>query len=176
MITVIQERLRQMLADCTSVRQFLGVHSRSEVLARIHHDGLSFPSGNSEVHDRDELADLRPYILLFTEPEDDGFVLQAVSVSADGFDFAAAGQLLIQLARDVPDSQVSDPAAADRAMKEHASRVIEDLAALAGRGDQVAITRIGAAGPFRTQEDDAVAGGELQVMEISIEHDQTGGQ
>lgn len=131
-ISLAQENLRLSLAACAAVQTWMGVLTAELAAAKIYHHGLPEPD-DGHVYTREELEDLRPYIVVFTA-ERQGFQLDLAAMD-DGFQFAAQGKLRARLYQNCPNGYDDQPTSdANMQFTNTLGAILDGLAGLAGSG------------------------------------------
>jgi hypothetical protein len=136
--------------------------------ARIYQDGLPRPASGTSEYTVDELAALRPYVVVEMELEN-GFLLEADSASS----YRAAGRLLARFCDNVEDADLLDglpTAAAIVAFKQSIGAILDEMSAPA----HVATTyfraeRMMVDGPFCTDPDKVETEGAAQEYVVHFE-------
>jgi hypothetical protein len=168
----VQETLRNTLADCYQWQHWQGNNfSRSQALARIYVNALPPPPNGSPTHSLEQLNILRPFALVYTDP-DGGFVVNREAVAGG---FCAQGKLVVCIEQQIPDSILNDVAAVDDAMLEDLELLISSgnaeepgLVELADLGGYLIPHRIAITGPVRTDFEDLADLGEAQRVWLEI--------
>ena len=171
-ISLPEEILRASLADCYYFRRWQGAAwSQAEALARIYPDALPPPTADGFT--LAELTALRPFVLLWTEPQA-GFRLHHDSSGSDFF-YNHSGKLSLLFEQAVPDAIKDDPAEVDRRFKNEVGLMIcsrdgdkPGLCELSGQGGYLAIEELVAYGPFRSAQDDLATDGDTQQFLVEI--------
>lgn len=171
-ITLAEQDLATTLADCHAFQAWAGVASREDALARIYFDGLPSPDNGRESYTADELAELRPYAVIWTD-EEDGFRRKMVSGGA-GFLFDDSGRLHLELVQEIAVADQADLAAADRKFKNSLGLILDDLAELAGQGGYLTATSFVTKGPLRPHPDAEEGEGPWQWAKLVIDWGLTG--
>jgi hypothetical protein len=166
-LSLAQEHLRVMLADCATFRALCGAGNRAGALAHLHHEGLPAPANGTE-HTAAEHADLRPWGIVFMADQR-GFSRRLVSTET----FRSAGRLRLRLARTCPDVTGADEPTSDAMLewKNIIGGIIGELCELATAGDieHLAFDEIGVDfGPFAAAPELAATQGLWQGVELSV--------
>lgn len=150
-ITLAEEDLRNTLAAAVAFREFVAVEDEEAALARIYVDALPPPTNNRDVYSADELAALRPYALVWTDP-DDGFTRQQ-SAGGYAFHFRDTGRLHVEFVADVAEADLEDAATAQRKFKNALGEILDNLAELAGQPGYLTATGFKLMGPVEIHPD-----------------------
>jgi len=165
-ISLAQERLRVMLADCTTFRALVGATTQEQALSRLFHDALPPPARGVE-HTLDELRSYRPFGLVSTYPQDGHTLVRDTADRNAGAE--EAGRLVIEIEWDVPETIANDPAEAGLRFNNAVGQIKQELFALAGVHPYLAISEIGQAGYFRGPEEQQQTKGDYLVYQLFIE-------
>lgn len=97
-----------LLSDCESVRQFLGVSSREEAEKSIYSEQLSEPPCDEDGgYTRQQLRDLRPFLLVYSEHGTPTFIRRASNPSSTTRNYIA--DVAIELERETPEKYCHRP-------------------------------------------------------------------
>lgn len=148
-ITEIEEQWRTMLATCTYLRQWLGASSVDVAKDRIYFDSPPPPEEYADAHDKPAMVALRPFVVIWTLPENG---LRLHRDSANGWD--CGGRLVAQLEQNIPDE--FDPAESGRLFKNTLGRILKSadssnpgLVELAHVAPHLSLQAMEFEGPFR---------------------------
>lgn len=122
-----------------------------------------------EAYSEDELATLRPFAILFTEPEE-GFVATSIA-SSEAFDFAGSGRMIAVLEQDIPREIDRDKGEIDRRVKNAIGLIIDELCDRSGKAGFLAFHRVSFTGPARVDRDEkqSLGGGDAIGCELRFE-------
>ena len=166
-ISLAENHLKTMLADSTEFRTWVEAIDQASALDDIYIEALPAPA-DKRVHTLVELTALRPYAIIWTDPED-GFSMSHVATSST-FDFSEAGVLMMRFIDDVLPSIETDPAEIALRFKNHIGLILDDFKSLAGLGTYLAIDRVGIdLGPYRSDEDDQGTQGDYVGVDLRVE-------
>ncbi len=168
-ISLAQEHLRTMLADCDAFRTWAGAADQAEALERIHHEGLPAPANHADVFTLAELQAYRPYAVVYTG-EENGFS-RTLDAAGGDFSFASSGQLKLRLYQDAPESCGDEPSSdANLQFKNAIGQILDDLCELAGQPGYLAFNQITLDnGPYWAHPNSAPTEGVWQGVEIGIQ-------
>ncbi|MCG8407560.1 MAG: hypothetical protein MI923_20375 [Phycisphaerales bacterium] len=101
-ISLAQERLRQMVANCPTFQTWTGAETVEQALSRVYHLDLPEPE-NGVAYNLQQLKKLRPFAVVATDP-DAGYTetLAGRSTWVDG------GELFVGFEQDVPNEIETD--------------------------------------------------------------------
>jgi hypothetical protein len=153
-VSLAQDYLATMLADCPTWRTWVGADDRPKALGHIYIEELPPPPNRGAEYAGNQLVALRPFALISTD-ETDGLERARVGVNDDGgYSFDERGRLRILIEDNVAEADADDAAAADRTFKNALGQVLDELCGLAGKAGYVALTRVRLAfGPVRAAEE-----------------------
>ncbi len=161
------ELLRQTLGASDTFRTLVGAANQTEAEASIHKGALPKPVSGAYSHSLAELATLRPYAILFEQPEE-GFQVRAAALSGSR-DFVASGQFGILLEWPIPSNISDDPAEIAIQFRNIYGGIIDDMAGLASVAGYLDINEMAAEdGPWRSHEDDLETYGDVKIMMLRI--------
>ncbi len=104
---------------------------QAAALASIYHEGLPKPADGS-THTKAELEALRPYAIIWTDP-DGGYATQSDSAPSSAGGFVSAGSLLVEIERNSTDGAEDEPtSAANLDWRNAVGKIIDDLCDLSG--------------------------------------------
>jgi len=158
--------LADTLAASSHFQTLVGAANAAEASERIFHDELPRPEGETDADTLADFLDRLPFAVLWTNPEE-GFAATAAAGGAH-HEFIDSGELVVEVWKRVADADLDDDAAAARAFKREVGLVLTDLMELAGAAGYLAITRLRAAGPWRTHPDDAWTQGQALFARLNI--------
>lgn len=168
----VQESLRGTLAACYAWQNWQGnAWTEAQALARIYHDALPAPAASSEAHTLSELKALRPFALIYTEP-DWGFRMRR---EAAGMGYDQAGTIIVCIEQDIPESIIDDPAEIDLQFRKGLGNLLRSgnvnqpgLAELADIPGEFVARDVRVYGPVRTEEQDVGTLGDAQRVWLEI--------
>ncbi len=166
-ITLAEQDLANTLADCHAFQEWLGVASAEDALARVYFDGLPPPGEGRESYSADELAELRPYAVIWTD-EDAGF-RRSLDSSGVAFGFSDSGRLHVELVQEVAVADQADLSTADRRFKIALGSILDGLAELAGQPGYLTATHFQTKGPLRPHPDSEDGEGPWQWAKIVVD-------
>jgi hypothetical protein len=164
-ISLAQESLRTMLADCPAFRALCGAADRGAALAHIYHEGLPPPANGSE-HTAAEHAALRPWAIVYTDGRR-GFQRRKESTGG----FRSAGKLRLRLARSCDAADAEPTADSMLAWKNIVGQILAELcgAAIVAAAEHLAFDEIAVEdGPFAAAPTLAETQGMWQGVELAI--------
>lgn len=160
------------LADCIPFRALVGAANQSAALARIYFSALNPPDSGADGYMPEELEQLRPFVMLWTE-EDNGLNLDVVSVGSSWELMPTSGLIVLRLETNVGPGTPSEE---DRKIKNSIGQIVKSgdtdnpgLVELSGRGGYLAMRRIRVFGPWRCAEDEITAHGDHFAARIELE-------
>lgn len=164
-ISLAQERLRLVLANSARFRTWTDTATEAAALAKIHHEALPPPAGNATEHTVAELEAYRPYAIVSTDQEADGF-----SVIRDAMgSWKESGKLTLHLCEDIPSDLLNDLFEARLLFKNTVGVVIDEMRALADDAGKLNFTGIMlAGGPWFSKEDVATGQGVFQWIDLTV--------
>lgn len=163
MIQEAQDILATTLAASTSFRTFVSAEDATEALAKIYHDYLPEPEGDT--YTADELSEIRPCALIYVQPNN-GFEWNKDSAGGNNC-WAGSGRLVCILFRDTPSGMTTSEADVD--MREIAGEILADIRDLSETAGYLSATRFAGNGPFRTEHDELQELGDRQAFELYID-------
>lgn len=169
----VHDALRETLADCYAWQNWQGnSFTRAQALARIYQHALPKPASGGATHTLAELQALRPFMLIYTEPEG-GFVMTR---DADGLGYDQRGRMIVMIEQDIPEDSLDDPSAIDADLYSDLGTLIRSqntnqpgLAELADVAGNFICRRVETMGPVRTEEEDVHELGEAQRVWLLID-------
>lgn len=137
-ITLAEEHFRQQLAACAMAQEFLQVNSADAALYRIFRDGVDPPGKPFAEYTLKELAELRPFVMVYTA-EKQGFSWSRAAYSGV---FLESGTLACYLVREIPADCVNNVERAVHDLKRQVGRWMAQAAALSQQAGYLDVTRI----------------------------------
>lgn len=168
-LSLAEDNLRQLLADCGHWWDWCGVTNRDDALSRIHLTALPAPAAGGE-YGKEELIAHRPFLLIYTDPQE-GLVLD-FEAEGGGPEYSHSGGLTVEIEVNVAAGETF--AESERVFKNHVGQLLGDLEQLAGRGGRFAFDRLVVSGPMRTLPEHEVARGAAHVYVFDISWDESG--
>lgn len=174
-ISSAKSLLRTMLSKCAALQAIDGASfSEAELLERIYLDALPAPPDFRPEYSREEMEQLRPFVLLYM-PGMTGFGMQAVSAgSVTGA--ASHGSFIVELHRSVPEAETKDPGAIDRSLENILGRLLSTndmnspgLWQLSRYGTFLELTNTELLEVFRTHPDEVPSKGDFQIATLLVQ-------
>ncbi len=165
-ISLAQEYLRVTLANSARFRTWTDtIESEQGALAKIHHEALPPAANNAAQHTVAELETYRPYAIVSTDQEAEGF-----SVVRDAMgSWKESGKLTLELCEDVPSNLLANLFEARLLFKNTVGVIIDEMRALADQAGKLNFTGIVlAGGPWFSSEDVASGQGVFQWIDLSV--------
>ena len=151
-LSLAQDYLRTMLADCEQVQRFLNSGSAANALLRIHQDVLTAPA-DGNAYGLAEIQALRPFIIVSTAAES-GFTREMLARGAGSSHYSDSGNLELHMEQGVPDDLAGQADEAESYFYNQIGLIVEDLRERALQGGFLAIKEIAIEeGPSRTHPD-----------------------
>jgi len=166
-LSLIEDVLRDTLADSATFRAVCGAADRTAALARIHLERLPDPADEAEVYSRAEMEAYWPYAIVATDTEEGASYRRDAASS-----WLVDATLWLMLGRQVPDGY--DDAQADLEFKNYVGKILDELCDLADTGEADGVSYLQfvsmdvIAGPFRSIEDDVAGKGEEQAVIVAV--------
>lgn len=164
-ITKAEERVRDMLANCTQFQTWTGTANATEAKTRIYYDSLPLATDL----DASPLAyneSLRPFALIYTSLES-GFQMQEL--------LGSSGAVVIRFEQDVSTATIRDYEETDRLFKNTVGKIIHSgdtdnpgLWELSITRAYTQLTRITLDSLLRTTEEEYNTYGNAQAAEITV--------
>lgn len=173
-VSLAEDLLATTLADCTTVRTFLGAANAAAALARIYFGALDPPGSGADSLTPAELAALRPFILLWTD-ETAGVQLDFSTLGGtDGWHLRPSRGLIV--VRFEATAGSGTPQEEERVMKNAVGTMAMSgdndnpgLVELSGRPGYMAVRRVLVRGPWRADEDEAQHFGDHFAARFDVE-------
>ncbi len=146
------EYLRDQLADCPAWQALCAAADAIQARAKTHRDRLP-PPANGHSYTAAELADYRPYAVIYTAPER-GFRMDRAALGT----YLDSGAVLLEIERDVPLEYSDDEAGANVDFENRLGAIFEELVARADTGDFLAVRSIELVEIVRGEEEFEQAG------------------
>lgn len=163
-ITRAESLLAATLAACERWQTLCG--GAAAAAAHIHFDALPPPDAHVLEYSVADLAQLRPFAVIYTDEETG--VVRAHVATGTRRRFADRGVLKFYIEKAVPADVADHPAEVDRRFKNDAGILLDQLAALAGQAHYLAIDEITVQGPFRAHQDELPTKGDYQQMHFTV--------
>jgi hypothetical protein len=172
-ISLPEKYLADSLAACATFQTLVGAADATEALTRIHFEGLP-PPANGDTYTAAEFEEYFPYALIYTPPEG-GFSKHADARGDDGaLEFLGAGQIHIEIMRQIPAAIADDRAEVDRTFKNIVGTIVDELCDLSGQDTYFEFMHIAGVGPYRFHPDRAPTEGDGQGYELAVSYDERG--
>ena len=158
-ISLVEEHCRNLLANLAAFRTWAEAADVAAAEALIHTDEV--PSSQS-----------MPWCLIYLDSEGEGY---AAEIAAGGHEFVfdEDGRIHILLQRVVPGAYANSVQDAERDLKNHVGKMIDEIKELTGTGDScepLTVTRIRMFGPWRFDEDmEETALGKIQAVGLLLD-------
>ncbi len=166
-ITPKEDLLQNTLAGLSKMQAWLGVSDSTSAKNKIFIGDLPPPPSGCEVYEPEDLVGLRPFAVLYTEPQA-GFraMRDAIGLS---FHFAEGGRLVIMFEQEVDASLRHNLAEVRRRFMNSLGEIAYELLGVAGLADKLAITKLTVFGPYRGDDDDIQGQGDPIIGYFDIE-------
>lgn len=181
-ISSAEDRAAETLADVQAWRDMIGeATTEAQALARIYFDTIT-PPADKDRYSRSELEALRPFAMIWTDPDFGGYRLGASGGGGTSWSFDHGGRLAIEIERDVDSDdldedteKVSDPADVLRKFKNELGLIIASgdadnpgLVELAGQAGYLAARQIELDGLGFNEEEEQKAEGIVLIARLWI--------
>lgn len=160
-----QNVLRITLSASSAFQTFTGTVDATAALAKIYHDELPKPS-TGRLHTLAEITALRPCAVVFTA-SDSGWAIERDAMGEQAC-WNPYGILHCLLFRNVPEADKDDLGKCDTDFRTTVGLIIDDLVAMSETAGRLAIDKITARGPFRTDVKELKSIGDAQAYELII--------
>lgn len=161
------ELLRQTLGASATFRTWTSTATQEDAEAKIYKGALPKPVSGKYAHTLAELQTLRPYAIIFEQPEE-GFQVRATALSGSR-DFVASGSFGILLEWDIPSDISDDPAEIAIQFRNTYGGIIDDMAGLASVAGYLDINEMAVEdGPWRSHEDDLEMYGDVKIVMLRV--------
>src|SRR6185503_8661449 len=150
------------------------VTSAAEALPFIYQDGLPPPADQNE-YTLQELQAYRPFAQIWTNTEA-GLTKKRISRDGARLGFAAAGEIRIEIFRDVPPQIANDPAEIDRTFGNYVGQIIDELCDLSGAAGYLEFDQITLEHIHRTHPDHLPTQGDSQWCLLALHYDEGSGE
>jgi hypothetical protein len=170
-ITLCEDHLRTMLADCPRFRTFArNAADRQAALERIYIDDLPEAPEDKDAYSADDLRALRPFAIITTANQG-GYAKARVAANT----YAEAGKLHIVFEEDVEESEADDIALLERNFKNTLGVIQNELLARAYTAPDedsqyLAIDLITFHGPHRCPENSIPDEGDHHFALFDVQH------
>lgn len=165
-ITLVEDAARDTLAASAEFQSMVGAADATEAKDSIYFD--SQPEPAAEAYTKAERESISSHALIWTDPEEDGFVLRSEAVGDSGYEFTdQSGSIKIQLCQAYPDEDRDE---ADRLWKNRVGTIVDEMCDLAGTGGYFAFHEVIGEGPFRTDEDDRATDGDWHFYDLTFNY------
>ncbi len=166
-ITLAEERVRDMLANCTAFRTWTGTTTVADAKLRIYYDAVPLPDYRDDESPLAYNVGLRPFAVVWTAMEN-GFRLNEL--------IGGSGTVKVRFEQNTPSTSQFDWQEADRLFKNSLGAIIHSgdnsnpgLWELSEQRLYAQITSISLDALYRTSEDEYGTLGDAQAAELSIE-------
>ena len=165
-ITKAEGYLAATFAACARWQSLCDAADATEALESIYFDDLPPPPEAADVYTPEQLAELRPYLLIYSD--------EATGMSWDhqshgtSFGFREQGTLKAFLEQAVDPQIAHDQQRIFREFKNACGVIVAQLLALAGQAGYLAISTISIAGPLRGHSDQQPGEGDYVQMFFTI--------
>lgn len=160
-----QNLLRVTLSYSAAFQDFVSAADSDEAILKIYHDELPKPSVG-RVHTLAEITALRPCAIIFTET-DAGWTIERDAMADVGC-WHPYGILHLLLFRNVPEADKDDLGKCDTDFRTTVGLIVDNLIDMSETAGRLAIDKITARGPFRTDVKELKSIGDAQVYELII--------
>lgn len=164
-----QDILKTTLANSAAFQVFVDADDATEAAQRIYHDAVPLPAAQS--YTLDELNELRPYALLFTDPSG-GFRSDKVAMGDSSGDcWNSSGTLIMYLVRTVPAASegATNPLSdVDTSFRTIIGNVLADLAEMSETAGMLASRSFLVDGPYRNDPVKQKNEGDEQMAIVTI--------
>lgn len=161
------ELLRHTLGASATFRTWTSTATQEDAEAKIHKDAIPNSASGKYDHTLAELQALRPYAILFEQPEE-GFVVRAAALSGSR-DFVASGAFSILLEQDIPSNISNDPAEIAIQFRNTYGGIIDDLAGLASVAGYLDINEMAVEeSQFRSPKKERVVYGDVVIVFLRV--------
>lgn len=136
-----EQLVRNLLGDCLKTQDFLGVATAALALEHIYDEQLPEPpceeDGN---YTRQQLRDLRPFILVYSEHGTPTFIRRAANPSSTTTHYIS--DVIVELEREIPEQYCDRPDWAYRDMVNHVGLIGQEMLNKSGLHPYPSIHRI----------------------------------
>ena len=166
-LSLIEDVLRDTLADSAAFRTMCKAAGRTAALAKIHLERLPAPADDAQTYTLAEMQEYWAYAIIATDTEE-GAVWRRDAASS----WLVDATLWLMIGREVPDGY--DDAQADLEFKNYVGQILDELCDLADAGEAGGVAYLQflsaeiVAGPFRSLEDDRPGKGEEQAVVVAL--------
>jgi hypothetical protein len=165
-ISLAETYLAATLAACAQWQTLTGAADADEAAERIYYDALPPPPNNQDAYTRQQLEELRPYCVIFSD-EETGLTFDH-DAHGVGFGYRDAGILKGFLESAVDPQIAHDPQEIFRRFKNDVGLLVADMLALAGLAGYLAISTLTLRGPLRSHEDQLPGEGDYVQYHFTI--------
>lgn len=165
-ITLAEERIRDMLANCTAFQTWVGAASAAAAKSSIYYDAVPLPNYNEDESPLAFNVALRPFALVWTDVQA-GFSMNEL--------IGGSGVVKVRLEQNTPSASQTDWEEADRTFKNTVGAIIHSgdtgnpgLWELSITRLYTQITQLTLDVLYRTAEDEYDTYGDAQAAELSI--------
>lgn len=171
-ITKAEERIRDMLANCTQFQTWTGTATAAAAKGHIYYDAVPLPDATGDTSPLAHNQAIRPFAVVWTATEN-GFAMNEL--------VGGSGTVYVRLEQDTPAATVDDYEEADRLFKNTIGNIIHSgdtsnpglwEPSITRQYTQIVAVTLEAL--YRTQEDEYDTYGDAQAAELSIRWGVTG--
>lgn len=172
-IAKAEDRLREMLAACSTFQTWTSTESAAAAKERIHFDELPTASLSEESYPLSEAVSLRPYALIWTS-ETQGLTLNVVASPGC---VSPSGMLLIWFVENIPDEYYNAYSTAAMLFRNTIGKIMQSESdsspglielVRAGGSSHLDIHRLVFSGPFRGNEEEVPGMGDYHMCELEV--------
>lgn len=165
-ITIHEETLRTTLASLPAFQTWTGTADSAAAQTHVYVGDVPPPSG-SETYDPADLVALRPFAIVYTEPQA-GYRASKDAVGTS-WHFRESGRLVVMLEQEIPAAIRHDAAEVRRQFMNAMGQILDELLGQAGVAGQLAVRSATVYGPYRVDDDDIQGQGEPIVAYFDLE-------
>lgn len=169
-ITLAEERIRDMLANCSTFQTWVGAANATAAKSSIYYDAVPRSDYMADTDPLSWNVSIRPFAIVWTENEN-GF---SMTESSSDY-YTPSGTIKVRLEQNTPSSSATDWEEADRLFKNTLGDIIRSgdsdnpgLLELSIARTYAQISRVTLDALYRTDDDEYDTFGDAQAAEFSI--------